>query len=56
MREDKPSETAAWVAAWRGLAPWLPEGGQLANDPFGLAFAPAAGRPLVALDGARAVG
>jgi methyltransferase (TIGR00027 family) len=46
MHEDKPSATAAWVAAWRGLAPWLPDGGQLANDPFGLAFAP---RPVVAL-------
>jgi methyltransferase (TIGR00027 family) len=46
MKDDKPSQTAAWVAAWRGLAPWLPEGAQLAQDPFGLAFAPIAARPL----------
>jgi methyltransferase (TIGR00027 family) len=49
MREDEPSETAAWVAAFRGLAPWLPEGGQLASDPFGLEFAPRGGGLLVAL-------
>src|SRR5437879_4370389 len=49
MREDQPSETAAWVAAFRGLAPWLPVGGQLASDPFGLEFAPRWSRPLVAL-------
>ncbi len=49
MREDRPSETAAWVAAFRGLAPWLPEGGQLASDPFGLEFAPRWSRPLVSL-------
>ena len=49
MHDDRPSQTAAWVAAWRGLAPWLPEGGQLASDPFGLAFTPAMGRPLIDL-------
>src|SRR3954471_5043716 len=49
MREDRPSETAAWVAAFRGLAPWLPDGGQLTTDPFGLQFAPRWSRPLVAL-------
>lgn len=49
MREDEPSQTAAWVAAFRGLAPWLPDGGQLASDPFGLEFAPPVARPLVAL-------
>jgi methyltransferase (TIGR00027 family) len=49
MKDDKPSQTAAWVAAWRGLAPWLPEGAQLTQDPFGLAFAPVAGRPLTEL-------
>jgi methyltransferase (TIGR00027 family) len=49
MHEDKPSQTAAWVAAWRGLAPWLPEGGQLAHDPFGLEFAPPVTRPFLAV-------
>jgi methyltransferase (TIGR00027 family) len=28
-----------WVAAWRGMAPSLPAGAQLADDPYGLAFA-----------------
>jgi methyltransferase (TIGR00027 family) len=49
MREDQPSLTAAWVALCRGLAPWLPDGGQLASDPFGLEFAPRSARPLLTL-------
>ncbi len=49
MRDDLPSQTAAWVAQWRGLAPWLPDGAQLASDPFGLSFSPTMGRPLVQL-------
>jgi methyltransferase (TIGR00027 family) len=49
MREDRPSETAAIVAVMRGLAPWLPEGGQLAEDPYGLRFARPWMRPLLKL-------
>jgi methyltransferase (TIGR00027 family) len=38
MKADRPSFTAAWVAACRGLAASLPEGARLADDPFGLRF------------------
>jgi methyltransferase (TIGR00027 family) len=39
MRAFEPSRTAAWVAASRGLATYLPEDARLAEDPYGLAFA-----------------
>ncbi len=39
MRDDEASRTAAWVAVTRGLAPLLPKAAQLAEDPYGLAFA-----------------
>jgi len=39
MREDRPSFTARWVAAMRGLAAFLPEPLRLTDDPYGLRFA-----------------
>lgn len=39
MRPDRPSRTAAWVAAARGLADVLPPEQILVRDPFGLRFA-----------------
>jgi methyltransferase (TIGR00027 family) len=39
MRPDRPSFTAAWVAAMRGLGAFLPERLRLIDDPFGLRFA-----------------
>lgn len=39
MRDDRPSATAAWVALFRGLAPYLPPEARLADDPFGARFA-----------------
>jgi methyltransferase (TIGR00027 family) len=39
MRAHEPSRTAAWVAAMRGLAAFLPREARLSEDPFGLRFA-----------------
>ena len=39
MREHRPSRTAAFVAALRGLGALLPKGAQLIDDPFGARFA-----------------
>jgi methyltransferase (TIGR00027 family) len=39
MKSDRPSTTAAIVAAARNLAVMLPEAAQLASDPYGLRFA-----------------
>jgi methyltransferase (TIGR00027 family) len=39
VREDRPSVTAAWVAAMRGLGTFLPVSLRLVDDPFGLRFA-----------------
>jgi methyltransferase (TIGR00027 family) len=39
MREHRPSLTAAFVAACRGLTPMLPRAAQLIDDPLGLRFA-----------------
>jgi len=38
MRESRPSFTAAWVAACRGLSDALPADVRLIHDPFGLHF------------------
>lgn len=38
MREDRPSFTAAWVAAMRGLGAFLPDALRLVEDPYGLRF------------------
>jgi methyltransferase (TIGR00027 family) len=38
MRDDRPSLTAAWVAAARQLGGLLPAGDRLADDPYGVAF------------------
>jgi methyltransferase (TIGR00027 family) len=45
MRADRPSFTAAWVAAARALGARLPPEARLADDPYGLRFARA--HPLV---------
>lgn len=39
MRDKRPSKTAAWVAAARGLGRLLPEDIRIADDPYGTAFA-----------------
>jgi methyltransferase (TIGR00027 family) len=39
MRDERPSQTAAWVAAARGLGRLLPPDVRLADDPYGVAFA-----------------
>jgi methyltransferase (TIGR00027 family) len=39
MRDDRPSATAAWVAAARQLGAQLPVAARLADDPYGVAFA-----------------
>jgi len=39
MRDDTPSQTAAWVAAARGLGRLLPVDVRIADDPYGVAFA-----------------
>ncbi len=39
MRRDRPSRTAAWVAACRTLGAWLPAEARLADDPYGALFA-----------------
>src|SRR4029079_4433379 len=38
MQEGRASTTAAWVALFRGLAPYLPPEARLADDPFGARF------------------
>jgi methyltransferase (TIGR00027 family) len=38
MQRDRPSFTAAWVAACRGLAVLLPPAAHIAEDPFGVRF------------------
>jgi methyltransferase (TIGR00027 family) len=38
VQDDRPSFTAAWVAAMRGLGVFLPQGLRLVDDPFGLRF------------------
>lgn len=49
MRADRPSATAAWVAAARALGAALPADARLADDPYGAAFAsPALARALAA--------
>ena len=45
MRSDRPSRTAAWVAACRGLGALLPHDARLCDDPYGARF----GGPLPAL-------
>jgi len=40
---DRPSVTAAWVAAWRSFGVLLPEEARLADDPYGARFARATG-------------
>lgn len=44
MSPHEPSRTAAWVAAMRGLAAFLPREARLSDDPFGLRFSPRAAR------------
>ena len=39
MKESRPSFTAAWVAACRGVGGMLPPESRLVDDPFGLRFA-----------------
>lgn len=46
MRSDRPSRTAAWVAACRGLGPLLPHDARLCDDPYGTRFG---GRALLAI-------
>ncbi|HZS41686.1 MAG TPA: SAM-dependent methyltransferase [Polyangia bacterium] len=46
MKEDRPSFTAAWVAACRGLGRLLPREALLADDPFGARFGGRAARLL----------
>jgi len=38
MRPNRPSQTAAWVAALRGLDALLPPSARLVKDPYGLEF------------------
>lgn len=38
MKDETPSRTAALVAVFRGLSPFLPVDAQLVADPFGLRF------------------
>lgn len=52
MKDETPSRTAALVAFFRGLSPFLPVDAQLVNDPFGLRFA----GPAVAKVGALLAG
>jgi methyltransferase (TIGR00027 family) len=47
VKNDRPSVTAAWVAACRGLYALLPEREQLARDDFGTRFLAAAQLPNV---------
>ena len=44
MKEGRPSQTAAFVAAWRALGEYLPEEVRLCHDPLGWSFSP----PIVA--------
>jgi methyltransferase (TIGR00027 family) len=46
MRADRPSVTASWVAAARGLGSLLPPEVRLAEDPCGLEFSGVVGRTL----------
>lgn len=39
MRDERPSLTAAWVAAMRGAGAFLPASLRLVDDPYGLRFA-----------------
>lgn len=48
MREHRPSFTAAFVAACRGLTPMLPPAARLIDDPLGLRFAGPQLAPLAA--------
>ena len=45
VKNDRPSVTAAWVAACRGLFELLPERERIARDPFGTRFLAAARLP-----------
>jgi methyltransferase (TIGR00027 family) len=38
MRDERPSFTAAWVAAMRGLGAFLPDRLRLIDDPYGVRF------------------
>lgn len=38
MRDDRPSDTAEMVCAWRALEASLPEGERIVSDPFARAF------------------
>ena len=49
MRDQTPSQTAAWVAATRGLGSLLPDDVRLVDDPYGIAFAPPRWRSLTTL-------
>jgi O-methyltransferase involved in polyketide biosynthesis len=40
MIEGRPSQTAAFVAAWRALGDCLPEEVRLCHDPLGWSFSP----------------
>ena len=53
MIEDRPSRTAVFVATMRALGAVLPDGAQLADDPFGARVAPAAWARIAALARAR---
>jgi methyltransferase (TIGR00027 family) len=46
VRASRPSFTAAYVAACRGLASALPEAARLVEDPYGLRFGPRTARAL----------
>jgi methyltransferase (TIGR00027 family) len=49
MNDSRPSQTAAWVAACRGLAGLLPPGEPICDDPWGLRFGGRPGELLTAL-------
>lgn len=53
MHDHRPSLTAAFVAACRGLSPILPDDARLVDDPYGLRFGAPPLAPVAALlDGA----